>query len=224
MTQPSKPHRSANLTKSVIDEVKRLIYTGEVKPGDRLNEAALATRLGTSRGPVREALKGLAGQGLVTAVPNRGMFVRQLSFRDMLEVYELRALMFGYAAARACDHFSEEHRADFEGLLKAMDEACEADQGTRYYELNLAFHAKILALSNNRHAQQAYDEYVKQLHIFRRQFFNVPGNMRRSNVEHREIFEAIAVADVPRARTAAEQHVLAGRSRLLTSFDQPIGP
>ncbi len=79
----------------------------------------------------------------------------------------------------------------------------------------------ILELSRNRRAQQAYDEYVKQLHIFRRKYFNVPGNMRRSNVEHREIYDAIAASDAPRARQAAELHVLSGRSRLLASFDDP---
>ena len=60
------PSRAANLTESMVDEVKRLIYSGEVKPGERLNEAALALRMGTSRGPIREAMKELAGQGLVT--------------------------------------------------------------------------------------------------------------------------------------------------------------
>ncbi|MBW0172348.1 MAG: FCD domain-containing protein [Hydrogenophaga sp.] len=221
MPHTPTPSRAANLTEAMVNEVKRLIYSGEVQPGERLNEAAIALRMGTSRGPIREAMKELAGQGLVTAVPNRGMFVRQLSVRDMLEVYELRALVFGYAAGRACEHLTDEHRQTFERLLKAMDEACEADEGTRYYELNLDFHTLILELSRNRRAQQSYDEYVKQLHIFRRKYFNVPGNMRRSNVEHREIFEAIVAADAPRARLAAEQHVLSGRSRLLASFDDP---
>lgn len=220
---PTLPNttRSANLTDAMVEEVKRLIYSGDVQPGERLNEAALALRMGTSRGPIREALKKLAGLGLVTAVPNRGMFVRQLSLRDMLEVYELRALVFGYAAGRACEHLTEEHRQSFERLLRAMDEACEADEGTRYYELNLQFHALILELSRNRRAQESYDDYVKQLHIFRRKYFNVPGNMRRSNVEHREIYDAIAASDAVRARSAAEQHVLSGRSRLLASIDEP---
>jgi DNA-binding GntR family transcriptional regulator len=219
MSNAPTPSRAANLTDAMVDEVKRLIYSGEVMPGERLNEAAVALRMGTSRGPVREAMKVLAGLGLVTAVPNRGMFVRQLSLRDMLEVYELRALVFGYAAERACEHLTDEHRHTFERLLRAMDEACEVDEGTHYYELNLEFHALILALSRNRRAQQAYDDYVKQLHLVRRKYFNVPGNMRRSNVEHREIYEAIAAADAVRARQAAERHVLSGRSRLLASID-----
>jgi DNA-binding GntR family transcriptional regulator len=215
------PAGTRALSHAVVERLKQFIYAGEFKPGERLNEAALALRLGTSRGPIREAMKVLAGLGLVTAVPNRGMFVRQLSPREMLEVYELRALVFGYAAERACEHVNEESRQRFEALLDAMDAACDADDGTRYYELNLQFHALILELAHNRRAAEAYDDYVKELHLFRRKYFNVPGNMRRSNVEHRAIYEAITSASPARARAAAERHVMAGRTRLLASFEEP---
>jgi DNA-binding GntR family transcriptional regulator len=218
----ASPTRGAGLSAGIVEELKQLIFSGECQPGERLNEAALALRMGTSRGPIREAIKVLAGLGLVTAVPNRGVFVRQLSLREMIEVYELRALVFGYAAERACEHLSEEHRRQFEALLAAMDVACEADEGTRYYELNLQFHALILSIANNRRAAQAYDDYVKELHLVRRKYFNVPGNMRRSNVEHRAIYAAIASADPERARAAALQHVLSGRTRLLSSFEEPL--
>lgn len=220
-TTPTRT-RGAGLAHAVVSELKQLIYSGAVQPGERLNEAALATRMGISRGPIREAMKVLAGLGLVTAVPNKGVFVRQLSLREMIEVYEMRAMVFGYAAERACDHMTEEHKQAMAALLAAMDAACEADEGTRYYELNLDFHALLLKLSNNRRAQQAYDDYVKELHLVRRKYFNVPGNMRRSNVEHRAIFEAIVANQPAQARTAAEQHVLSGRGRLLAQFEVPL--
>jgi DNA-binding GntR family transcriptional regulator len=220
-TTPTRT-RGAGLAHAVVSELKQLIYSGAVQPGERLNEAALATRMGISRGPIREAMKVLAGLGLVTAVPNKGVFVRQLSLREMIEVYEMRAMVFGYAAERACDHMTEEHKQAMAALLAAMDAACEADEGTRYYELNLDFHALLLKLSNNRRAQQAYDDYVKELHLVRRKYFNVPGNMRRSNVEHRAIFEAIVANQPAQARTAAEQHVLSGRGRLLAQFEAPL--
>lgn len=214
--------RGAGLSHAMVTELKQLIYTGEYKPGERINEAALALRMGTSRGPIREAIKVLAGLGLVVAVPNRGVFVRQLSLREMIEIYELRALVFGYAAERACEHFTAQNRKQFDKLLSAMDAACEADDGTRYYELNLQFHALILAIANNQRAQQAYDDYVKELHLVRRKYFNAPGNMRRSNLEHRAIFEAIAGGNPARARSTAERHVLAGRERLLANFEAPL--
>lgn len=224
MSTSSTNPRGAGLSHTIVNELKQLIYTGEFQPGDRLNEAALALRMGTSRGPIREAIKVLAGLGIVTAVANRGVFVRQLSLREMLEIYELRALVFGYAADRACEHFTEEHRKQFEDLLAAMDAATDAEDGTGYYELNLQFHALILIISNNQRAHQAYDDYVKELHLVRRKYFNVPGNMRRSNVEHRAIFEAIVASNPAKAKAAAERHVHAGRARLLANFEGTVPP
>ena len=214
--------RSAMLSQTVVSELKRLIYAGEFMPGERLNEAALAIRMGTSRGPIREAMKVLAGLGLVTPVPNKGVFVRQLSVRDMVEVYELRAVVFAYAAQRACEHFSEQHAARFEQLLSDMDAACKADDGTSYYELNLAFHELILDLCGNQRAKQTYDDYVKELHLFRRKYFNVSSNMHRSNAEHRKIYEAISSGSPAKAWAAAQRHVLGGRSRLLATLEAPL--
>ncbi len=225
--RPTSPMESVKekteqgLSPAIAEELKRLIYSGEIQPGDRLNEAALALRMGTSRGPIREAIRMLAGLGLVTAVPNRGVFVRQISVREMLEIYEMRALIFGFAAERACEHLDDAHRVELEQLLGQMDAACEAGESTGYYELNLRFHALILQLSGNQRAHQAYDDHVKELHLFRRRYFNAPGNMRRSNAEHRAIFEAIAKGAASRARTLAERHVLSGRDRLLATLDQP---
>lgn len=214
---PAPP--SPGLAQTIADQLQALIHSGEVAPGERLNEAALALRMGTSRGPIREAIRILTGIGLVTAVPNRGVFVRQISVREMLEIYELRALLFGHAAEQAAGQLDAAHRAEFEQLLAEMDTMCERGDGTRYYAVNLRFHALILELGGNRRAHQAYDDYVKELHLFRRRYFDAAGNMRRSNSEHRQIFEAIASGAAARARTLAQKHVLEGRQRLLATMD-----
>ena len=203
------------LSRSIAEQLKQAIYAGEFKAGDRLNEAALALRMGTSRGPIREAIRILTGTGLVTPVVNRGVFVRKVSIQEMLEIYDLRALVFGFAAERACEHVTDEHRQQFEALLDGMDRAAQAGDSGLYYELNVQFHGMILALSNSARAHQLYDSYVKELHLYRRQNFNAPGNMRRSNVEHRRIFEAISKGNAAKAKQHAEEHIQAGRQRLL---------
>jgi DNA-binding GntR family transcriptional regulator len=211
------------LPRAIAEQLKQLIYAGEFKAGERLNEAALALRMGTSRGPIREAIRILAGIGLVTAVMNRGVFVRQVSVREMIEIYDLRALLFGFAAERAAEHITDAHRRQFERLLKHMESACEAGDSDTYYNLNLEFHALILLLSDSQRARRDYDAYAKELHLFRRQNFNTPGNMRRSNAEHRRIYEAISSGAKARAKTHAESHIRAGRQRLLAMTDDPIG-
>ena len=152
----------------IADQLQQLIYGGEFKAGDRLNEAALAVRMGTSRGPIREAIRILAGTGLVTPVVNRGVFVRQVSMKEMLEIYDLRALVFGFAAESAVAHVTDDHRRRFELLLDQMDAACLANDSDRYYTLNLAFHELILVLSNSQRAHRLYDDYLKELHLWRR--------------------------------------------------------
>ncbi|SNT30090.1 transcriptional regulator, GntR family [Noviherbaspirillum humi] len=219
MTQLATRKPGQGLALGISEQLRQLIYTGEIAPGERLNEAALALRMGVSRGPVREAIRILAGSGLVTAVANKGVFVRKISVREMIEAYELRALIFGFAAQRAIQHVTEEHRQRFEKLLAQMDQACEEEDGSRYYELNLAFHALIMALGKNERSQQLYNDFVNELHLFRRGFFNSPGNMRKSNAEHRQIYEAIQSGAEARARSAAERHVMSGHQRLLSQID-----
>ncbi len=219
MSQPITRIPDRGLPAAIAERIKELIYAGEFKPGDRLNEAALALRMGTSRGPIREAIRILAGTGLVTAVLNRGVFVRKVSVSEMLEIYELRALVFGFAAERAAEHVTDQDRARFESLLEQMDEACQGGDNSRYYELNLQFHALVLSLSHSQRAQRQYQDYVKELHLFRRQNFNLAGNMRTSNLEHRRIYEAISKGNAARAKQQAQLHIDAGRHRLLKMMD-----
>jgi DNA-binding GntR family transcriptional regulator len=222
---PARPLRpEKGLAHGISEQLQQLIYGGEIAPGERLNEAALALRMGTSRGPIREAIRMLTGIGLVVAEPNRGVFVRQISVREMLEIYELRALLFGYAAQQAAEHLGDEDRAEFEQLLQGMDTACAAADGQRYYVLNLRFHALLMAQCHNQRAQQAYEDHAKELHLYRRRYFNATLNMRRSNSEHRRIFEAITQGAASRAGKLAREHVLQGRQRLLSTLDAPAAP
>jgi DNA-binding GntR family transcriptional regulator len=220
MAAPARTRPSRLLAAHVVDELKRLIETGQVKPGERLNEATLAEAMGTSRGPIREAIRVLSGMGLVTPVPNRGVFVRRISIGEMMEIYEMRALIFGFAVERAAELLTPARRKILATLLDQMEAAATAEKGARYYELNLRFHAALVEFSNNRRAARVYGECVNELHLFRRPAFNYAAKMRRSNVEHRAIYDAIAAGQGARAREIAEAHVRSGRQRLLESLGE----
>jgi DNA-binding GntR family transcriptional regulator len=218
------PRPEGGLAHGIGEQLQQLIYGGEIAPGARLNEAALAERMGTSRGPIREAIRTLAGIGLVVAVPNRGFVVRQISIREVLEIYELRALLFAFAAQQAAEHLSAADRAEFERLLAAMAAACDAGDPQAYYVQNLRFHSLVMAQCQNRRAQQAYEDHAKELHLYRRRYFDAPLNMRRSNGEHRRLFDAIDAGNADRAGKLARAHVLHGRQRLLATLDLPAAP
>ncbi|AHG64606.1 GntR family transcriptional regulator [Advenella mimigardefordensis] len=206
----------------IAEELRHLIYAGQIKPGERLNEAVLAQRMGTSRSTIREAIRSLLGFGLVTAVPNRGAYVRQLSVREMVEISDLRALVFGFAAGLAAEHRSASESELLRDIVEQMDQAAEAGDMDGYYHLNLSFHAHIVGLARSERTERLYNDFVKELHLFRRQNFDNVGNMRRSNAEHRSIYEAIAKGDKTGATRCAEQHILAGCQRMLRTMDGAV--
>jgi DNA-binding GntR family transcriptional regulator len=218
MAAPARTRPPRLLAAHVVDELKQLIETGQVKPGERLNEATLAQAMGTSRGPIREAIRVLAGMGLVTPVPNRGVFVRQVSMAEMMEIYEMRALEFGFAAERAAEHLTPARTKILATLVEQMEAAAKAGRGGRYYELNLRFHAAITEFSDNRRIAREYADCVKELHLFRRPPFNYTAKMQRSNREHRAMMDAIVAGRGAEARKLAEEHVRSGRQRLLESL------
>ena len=219
MNTPARPHPpKALLASTVVEELKRAIEEGELEPGERINEATLALRMGTSRGPIREAIRVLTGMGLVTPVANRGVFVRQISVPEMIEIYDLRALVFGYACERATEFMTAARLKTLQSLMTQMENAARAGKGAAYYEANLKFHKCVLEFSNNKRAAETYESCVKELHLFRRPAFNYAAKMSRSNQEHRAILDAMASGKGAQARKLGEQHVLSGRQRLLESL------
>lgn len=220
MAVATRPRPSRLLASHIVGELKRLIESGRVKPGERLNEATLAGAMGTSRGPIREAIRVLSGMGLVTPVPNRGVFVRKVTVAEMMELYEMRALVFGFAVERAAERLTPARRRILATLVAQMDEAAKAERSARFYELNLRFHAALLEFCDNRRAARVYGECVNELHLFRRSQFNYPAKMRRSNLEHRAILDAVVAGRGAEARRIAEEHVRSGRQRLLESLPE----
>ncbi|HET9576413.1 MAG TPA: FCD domain-containing protein [Usitatibacter sp.] len=218
MNAPARARPTKPLSSTVVEELKRLIQSGTLKPGERINEATLATQMGTSRGPIREAIRVLTGMGLVTPVANRGVFVRQVSIAEMMEIYDMRALIFGYACERATEFMTASRLQALQGLITQMEGAAKAGKGAQYYEINLRFHRTVLEFSNNKRAAEAYEGCVKELHLFRRPAFAYAAKMARSNQEHRAIVEAMAAGKGAEARKIGEKHVLQGRARLLESL------
>lgn len=210
----------ALLASTIVEQLKRAIQGGELKPGERINEATLATQMGTSRGPIREAIRVLTGMGLVTPVANRGVFVRQVSITEMIEIYDMRALIFGYACERATEFMTAARLKALQSLVAQMDNAAKAGKGAVYYELNLRFHKMVLEYSNNKRAAEAYLACVEELHLFRKPAFNYAAKMARSNQEHRALLEAMGSGRGTQARRIGEQHVLSGRQRLMQSLQE----
>lgn len=216
--------RTRSLSSLVAQEIERLILSGELPAGERLNEQQLAARLGVSRGPVREAVRGLERSGLVVAVRNQGSYVRKVSAEEALEIYDLRAAITGLACARLAESATSEQLAALRALVKRMEAARRADDPRSYYAANLEFHASLLAYGGGPRARRLYEDLGNELHLYRRRALVQPENMRESNAEHGVILRAIAAGDAAAARAAGESHIAGGKRRFQATDTTPQKP
>jgi DNA-binding GntR family transcriptional regulator len=213
--------RTESLTSLVRRELERMIETGELKAGDRLNENALALKLGVSRGPVREACRGLEQSGLVQVIVNRGVFVREISNRQAWELYEIRASLYGLAGRLLAAHADASQVATLRSLIDEMEGPAEREELNVFYPLNLQFHEAVVRFSDNARLAALCTSVHRETHLFRRLTLDMPGRMKLSNAEHRRIVDAIEARDGEAALRELEQHVLVSRDLLFGGGCKP---
>ncbi len=211
--------RSQSLTALVRDEIERQILGAELAAGARLNELSIANRLGVSRGPVREAVRLLERDGLVTSIVNQGSFVRQVSIEEASELYDLRAVIMGHACGALAGTIAADEIEELGGLVLRMDEAAGIGAADTYYDLNLKFHDRLMEMAGRKRSSALYSSLVKEAHLFRRRSLVSGPAMQESNDEHRQILDALARGDRQAAREAAERHHLNGKRRWLRTME-----
>ncbi|MEA5160242.1 FCD domain-containing protein [Cereibacter johrii] len=194
-------------------QLEHLILTGELKPGERLNEIHLSARFGTSRGPLREAMRGLEARGLVTMVRNRGMYVRAISADEALEIYDVRAAIFGLAGRILTDRVTDEMLEDLYARLAAMDALAAERDFEGYYHANLDFHERLMRFTGNGVLMAEYKSLVDKLHLCRVSSLVQAGGLAVSNREHREMVDSVASGDKYRAQEAFFRHVDRAKAR-----------
>jgi DNA-binding GntR family transcriptional regulator len=209
-----------SLSGTVQNQIEELLLQGKLQGGDKLNEAELAELFGTSRGPIREACKGLVQAGLLTAIPNRGVFVRKMDLREVLEVYDIRAFLDQLIGQLAAMQGSERQVEELVQIHTRLSAAVQLDDFEQYYPENLAFHQKLLEMTGSQRLTAMYSSLVKELHLFRRKGLIQRGSMDVSNAEHELILQAITAKDPIRAGLAMRNHVMTAKQRLIMAIEQ----
>jgi DNA-binding GntR family transcriptional regulator len=210
--------RTESVVPAVQHELERMIAAGELTGGDRLNESALAMKLGISRAPVREACRALERIGLLRSELNRGFFVREISTKEALDIYDLRAALFAMVGHLAAAQATSAQLAELEDLVARMDEAVEGDDLATFYPLNVQFHTRLVACADNHKLMQIWPTLEGELHLFRRRGLVLPGSLRKSNYQHRQMVALLRAGDGEGAARLMEQHIIDGKARLLRSI------
>lgn len=216
MTKDLEILRTQSLTSVIREQVKGMILSGELKAGEKLNENELAKRLAVSRGPVREALRGLEQTGLVTGVVNRGVFVRSLSRKEMIELHDIRSALARQACISLARHITSEQIAFLSRLVERMGHETDVEA---YYPLNLEFHARIMDFCGNTRLAELYLACVDELHLYRRLGLVHGGGLKASNREHRKLLDALVAGDPGLAGRMIEKHFQEGKKRILKAMD-----
>ena len=207
--------QSSSLTSVVQREIERRILQGELAPGAKLNEAALAEALGVSRGPVREAFRMLEEAGLVRQEKNRGVFVRSIPLNEAMEIFDLRAMMDEAVGRRLAQAITPEQLRQVRAMVDAMEKAVRAGDADSYHLLNLEFHDTLVAFSGNRKLTSIYRRVINELSLFRRMNLVDAKLLPISASEHRAIVKAIASGDAEAAGRAMRQHAMDSKQRTL---------
>jgi DNA-binding GntR family transcriptional regulator len=214
--------RATSLGKLVRDDLLGMILRGEIKPGERINEPDVASRLGVSRVPVREALRELESSGLVEARKHAGVFVRKLGAQEVRSLYELRALLDGFAGRRAAS-LPEPERSTLADALDAsvaqMEVAAQAVDVSTYYKENLRFHWLMVEATGNAPLIEAYRNLTQKLHLSRLTNLSHGMGMQASVADHREIATALRAGNARHCELLLADHVQRAHQRLVTHTD-----
>lgn len=207
------------LRKRVIDVLREAILSGELKPGEALVETELATQLGISRAPLREALQQLSAEGLVEIVPYRGAAVRWLHKTDIEELYSLRIVLETFAARRIIEFSTPEASAALHTIYNNMLEAAQAGDISRVSAIDREFHDTLIALSNHSLLQTTWNAVnlrVRQVMALR--------NRRNTDItviahNHLPIIEALDRGDIDKTIQLLTVHISSAGDLIAEGWD-----
>ncbi len=196
------------LYEEVAELLRQRIFNRELDPGSWIDELKLAEEYGISRTPLREALKVLAAEGLVTMKVRRGAYVTEVSEKDLSDVYHLLGLLESDAAGVVAERASEAERAELERLHAELEAAARPGHVDRehFFALNERFHMRLMAIADNRWRDQMVADLRKVMKLNRHNSLLKSGRIAESLSEHRAIMAAIKARDPSATMARMQQH------------------
>ncbi len=195
------------LREIVYEELKRQIMVGEILPGTRMMEVELADEMGVSRTPVREAIRKMEKEGLVTIEPRRGAYVSDISVQEMVDVLEVRQDLEGMAAAIAARKIRDQQKTALLELSERYRKAIDSGNIAEIIDLDEEFHKNIVGISENKTLIQMVSKLQELALRFRYMYYEDFSRFRNQPAEHQLITEAIISGDSEGARRLAEEHL-----------------
>ncbi len=203
------------LYEEVAELLRQRIFAGktsDMEPGAWIDELKLAQEYGISRTPLREAIKVLAAEGLVTMKMRRGAYVTEVNDKDLCDVFHLRAVLEADAAGTVASTATAAQLQELEALHQQLEKSAkDRKDHLRFFTLNEAFHIKLLEVANNRWREQMVADLRKVMKLNRAQSLTRPGRIEESLAEHSAIMVALKKGDAGAAQAAMRAHIESGQ-------------
>ena len=207
-TSTDRPLSPRALYQDVAERLRQQIFERQLEPGSWIDELKLCAEYGISRTPLREALKVLAVEGLVTMKVRRGAYVTEMSRDDVAQVYHLLALLESDAAGHVASHAGDAQRAELRALHDRLEK--QVRQRVAFFAANEAFHFRLLDIAGNRWRTQIVTDLRKMMKLNRHHSLFKQGRLADSLAEHRLIMQAIEQRDAVRATQLMQAHFDSG--------------
>ena len=192
------------LYEEVAELLRQRIFSRELEPGSWIDELKLAEEYGISRTPLREALKVLAAEGLVTMKVRRGAYVTEVSEKDLADVYHLLALLESDATGVVAERATDSDLAELKALHAELEAAL--GQRDRFFAINERFHMRLLELADNRWREQMVADLRKVMKLNRHNSLLKSGRIDESLAEHRAVMAALLARDAALTRQRMQAH------------------
>jgi DNA-binding GntR family transcriptional regulator len=213
-----KEYQNRSLVEVIFRQMEGMILSGNIQPGERINESKISNLLGVSRAPIREALRLLASNGILEIRANRGMFVRDIKVQEVDELYDIRAALDALAGERAAALIHEEQLPVLQKWIGEMALHAEANDVEAYYRANINFHTAIVEIAGNENLLSIYEGIRKRMSLFRKASLSLPGQLSVSLRKHEKILAAIASQDPAKAGNMLRSHTLEAKKTLLRAI------
>ena len=198
---------SVSLSQSIFNKIRSDILTGVYRPGDELGEANLGKQFHASRTPVREALRQLEFEGLVTIVPNKSVIVRGVSVKDVKDIYAIRSRLESLCAGWAAVSATDEQIAKLEETVFLSDFHASRGELEQVHEMDNRFHELLYEASGSTLLAHTLLEFHQYIQAVRKASITNLARTGHSNAEHRAIMEAIKAHDAERAEALTREHI-----------------
>ncbi len=205
--------QSKSMVDHTVSYLEDMIVKGQLRPGQRIKEQEVSSRLGISRPPVREAFKILEAEGLIRREPRRGVFVSEVTREDIWEIYTLKTALYTLAVTLAIDRISDNGILKLERIVTQMEMVARDESNPdiiRYEELNNLFHETTAGMAGHGRLKKMVQSLNKQIKRVSYRTLAKEGHLQSSCSYHRRILEAIKIRDKMLAERLTKEHIKRG--------------